>query len=93
MIVAAAGGRRKLVREDPGNAGRLPGPVVGSAEQGTDGGLAFGFRIQVAHVGRPLASILGQPSIVPDYDTQAHEPGRQVGRPRLLKVRQVDAAR
>ena len=42
--------------------------------------------------GHPLASVQGQPSIVPDYDAQAHEPGRQVRRPRLLKVRQVDAA-
>ena len=89
---AVAHDRRELVGEDPGECREVAGPVVGGAEQGADGGLAFGFGIQVAHVGRPLASILGQPSIVPDYDTQPHEPGRQVGRPRLLEVRQVDAA-
>jgi hypothetical protein len=43
-------------------------------------------------VGYPLASILDQPSIIPDHQTQAHEPGRHVGRPRLAEVRQVDAA-
>jgi hypothetical protein len=30
---------------------------VSSAEQGADGGLAFGFGIQVTHVGHSLASI------------------------------------
>jgi hypothetical protein len=52
---------------------RIAAPVVGGTEQGADGGLAFGFRIQVADVGHTLGSILGQPSIIPDYDTQSHE--------------------
>ena len=60
MIVAAAGGRRLLIGEDPGEWREVASPVVGGAEQGADGGLAFGFGVQVAHVGYPLASILGQ---------------------------------
>ena len=57
MRAAAAGGRRKLLGEDPGECRQVAGPIVGSVEQGADGGLAFGFRIQVAHVGHSLASI------------------------------------
>ena len=91
-IPAVSHDRRELVRENPGERREVAGPVVAGAEQGADGGLAFGFRVQVAHVGHPLASILGRPLIVAGHDTQPHEPGRHVGRPRLREVRQVDAA-
>ena len=43
----------------PGNAGRLPVLSWSSAEQGADGGLALGFRIQVAHVGHPFGFDFG----------------------------------
>jgi hypothetical protein len=36
-----------------------------------------------------LASILSPPSIVASYDPEPHEPGRHIGRPRLVEVRQV----
>ena len=39
--------RRNLVGEDPGEWREVASPVVGGAEQGADGGLAFGFGIQV----------------------------------------------
>ena len=62
---------------EPGSKKRkqrqIAAPVVGGADQRADGGLAFGFRIQVADVGHPLGSILGQPSIIPDCNTQSHE--------------------
>ena len=92
-IRAIAHDRRKLVGEDPGECREVAGSVVGNAEQGADGGLPFGSGVQVTHVGHPLASIMGLPSIIADRDAQPHEPGRHVGRPRLLEVRQVDAAR
>ena len=48
-IRAVAHDRRELVREDPGEGREVAGPVVGGAEQGADGGLAFGETVEVAH--------------------------------------------
>jgi len=52
-IYSVADNRRELVREDAREERQVASPVVGGAEQGADGGLAFGFGIQVAHVGHP----------------------------------------
>jgi hypothetical protein len=52
-IRTVAHDRRKLVGKNPGEGRKVAGPVVGSAEQGADRGLALGFGVQVAHVEYP----------------------------------------
>src|SRR3984957_18429416 len=75
-IRAVAHDRSHLIGEDAGERREVAGPVVDGAEQPANGGLALGFRVQVAYVGNPVASILSQLSIVPDNNTQPHEPER-----------------
>ena len=46
-IRAVAHDRRVLVGEDPGECSKVAGPLVGSSEQGANGGLPFDFRLRL----------------------------------------------